>query len=227
MGLPDANVFVEKYIALMRANPRFPSISASHFSPTELASLTHHGFLTSTSATTLRESLLHRSRSNLGTTTSLSATAASQAASGSLAATGGSGAIHSSGGSGGGAFARPTRTEQGGLVSFSLPNMGAYLKLLSTARTHLMTLLNRSSKHHESTKDLLNECWDGGIASDDGATAAKKARGEFVGVLPGRTKKWKQFHGLEFCWVLEECLGSGTLECFQTGSVGVGVRATT
>jgi hypothetical protein len=44
-------------------------------------------------------------------------------------------------------------------------------------------------------------------------------------VLPGRTRKWKDFHGLKFEWVLAECLGAGLVEVFETGSVGLGVRA--
>ncbi len=43
-------------------------------------------------------------------------------------------------------------------------------------------------------------------------------------MLPGRTKKWKQFYGMRFEWVLEECLGTGVVELFETGSVGMGVR---
>lgn len=72
---------------------------------------------------------------------------------------------------------------------------------------------------------LLHERWDGGIMGDDPASRAKKARGESTAVLPGRTKKWKQFYGLRFEWVLEECVGAGLVECFETGSVGIGVRA--
>lgn len=71
----------------------------------------------------------------------------------------------------------------------------------------------------------LKERWDGVVASDDAATTAKRIRGEFVGVLPGKTKKWKQFYGLTFEWVLEECVGAGLVECFETRSVGLGVRA--
>lgn len=72
---------------------------------------------------------------------------------------------------------------------------------------------------------ILNERWDGGIAADGEQSQARKARGEFIGVLPGRTKKWKQFYGLRFEWVLEECVGAGLVELFETGSVGKGVRA--
>lgn len=72
--------------------------------------------------------------------------------------------------------------------------------------------------------DALRDRWDGGIPGSDEQTKAKKARKEFTGVLPGRTKKWKQFYGLRFEWILEECVGAGLVECFDTGSVGLGVR---
>lgn len=67
---------------------------------------------------------------------------------------------------------------------------------------------------------------DGGISGDDPAARAKKYRREFVGVLPSKTRKWKQFYGLSFDWVLAECLGAGLLELFDTGSVGRAVRVT-
>ncbi|KAG7135844.1 hypothetical protein HYQ46_008850 [Verticillium longisporum] len=68
---------------------------------------------------------------------------------------------------------------------------------------------------------LLRERWDGGIASDD-ARKMRRARGEFTGVLPWQTKKWREFYGLEFGWVLAEAMGTGRLEVFETGSVGRG-----
>jgi putative protein kinase ArgK-like GTPase of G3E family len=71
----------------------------------------------------------------------------------------------------------------------------------------------------------LQERWDGGIPGDDRATQSKKTRGEFAGVLPGRTRKWKQFYGMTFDWVLEECVGSGQVEVFETRTVGRGIRA--
>ncbi len=73
--------------------------------------------------------------------------------------------------------------------------------------------------------ELLKEKWDGNIPND-ATSRAKRARGEWTGVLPGRTKKWKEFYGLEFEWVLAECVGAGVVECFDTGSVGWGIRAT-
>jgi len=74
--------------------------------------------------------------------------------------------------------------------------------------------------------DLLRERWDGGITKGSEQEERKKARGEFSGLLPGRTKKWRGFWGLRFEWILEECVGSGLVEIFETGSVGIGVRAT-
>lgn len=107
----------------------------------------------------------------------------------------------------------------------ALPNAGLYLKLLSAGKTHLMSLLLKA-KYRELPVHLLRERWDGGIAGDDPATKAKKYRGEFTGVLAGRTRKWKQFSGLAFDWILAECLGAGLIEAFDTSSVGRAVRAT-
>lgn len=88
-----------------------------------------------------------------------------------------------------------------------------------------MALLAKS-RYRELPIYLLHERWDGGVASEnDAAVQAKKYRGEFTGVLPGRTRKWKQFYGLSFQWVLAECLGGGLIEVFETGSVGRAVRA--
>lgn len=71
---------------------------------------------------------------------------------------------------------------------------------------------------------MLRERWDGGIAADDEAAKRKQYRGEWKGVLPARTKKWREFYGLKFEWVLEEALGSGLIEGFETRSVGMAVR---
>jgi len=144
----------------------------------------------------------------------------SKAASGSLAAVGGEGAVHAAGGSGGGFQSLPGT----GDFTLALPSTGPFLKMLTSARAHLVSLLTKS-KFKEAPLDFLRERWDGGIAADDAATTSKKSRGEFIGVLPGRTKKWKQFYGLSFEWVLEECVGAGMVEVFETRSVGRGVRA--
>lgn len=109
-------------------------------------------------------------------------------------------------------------------LQLALPNMGPYLRLLTQARTHLVSLLHRS-RFREMPLYLLHERWDGGISNDDLAAQAKKYRGEFAGVLPARTRKWRQFWGLRFEFVLAECVGSGLIELFETGSVGKAVRA--
>jgi Serine-threonine protein kinase 19 len=105
----------------------------------------------------------------------------------------------------------------------SLPNTGPYLRLLGSARSHLLALL-KQSKYHEAPLYLLRDRWDGAVESTRSFSMAKRARGEFSGVLPGRTKKWKEFNGMSFRWILEEALGAGLMEIFATGSVGPGVR---
>lgn len=105
----------------------------------------------------------------------------------------------------------------------SLPNTGPYLRLLSAARAHFLSLL-KQSKYHEAPLTLLRDRWDGAVESDRSYSVAKRIRGEFSGVLPGRTKKWKEFNGVSFQWILEETLGAGLVELFDTGSVGPGIR---
>ena len=107
--------------------------------------------------------------------------------------------------------------------NFSLPNTGSHIKLLIEARTHLLNLLKKT-RHREAPMSMLRERWDGGVPALDEQTKAKRARGQFTGVLLGRTKKWKTFWGLRFEWIIEECVGSGLIEVFETGSTGLGVR---
>ena len=107
----------------------------------------------------------------------------------------------------------------------SLPNTGPYLRLLSTTRAHLLSLL-RKTPSHSAPLSLLRDKWDGAIESPEKSFhVAKRARGEFAGILPGRTKKWKDLYGVSLRWVLESCLGAGLVEVFETGCVGPGVRA--
>ncbi|RAQ72193.1 hypothetical protein COH20_009180 [Aspergillus flavus] len=105
----------------------------------------------------------------------------------------------------------------------SLPNTGPYIRLLSAGRAHLLTLV-RKSNSSEVPLHLLRDRWDGAVETDKGFSAAKRIRGEHAGILPGRTKKWKELCGMNFRWVLEEALGAGLIEIFDTGSVGPGVR---
>ena len=105
----------------------------------------------------------------------------------------------------------------------SLPNTGTYLRLLGSGRAHLLALLRRSASG-EAPLGLMKDRWDGAVETDKSYDVAKRARGEFAGVLPGKTKKWKELYGMRFRWVLEEALGAGLVEMFETGSVGPGIR---
>ncbi len=151
-----------------------------------------------------------------------------------MAAVGGKDAIHNAGGRGGirrGSSQPEKLSEEGSeslsreeeRLTLSLPNIGQYLKLLTSGCSHMISLIMKS-KFRETPLYLLRERWDGGISADDPAARAKKYRGELTGILPSKTRKWKQFYGLSFDWVLAECLGAGLVELFETGSVGRAVR---
>ncbi|KAI9800614.1 MAG: hypothetical protein M1833_003272 [Piccolia ochrophora] len=222
----------DKFVKLLRTNPTAQTLPRSLFTEDEARSLMQAGFLTvsDTSSSSTAQTMSRPGAASLGTLMSLSK-AGSRSASGSLAAVGGPGIVHEVGGSGGGrlpSHQTPPPTTRGysptGAFRLSLPTTGPYLRLLTSARTHLMTLLAKS-KHREAPLDILRERWDGGIARDDAAARAKKARAEFVGIVPARTRKWRQFYGLGFDWVLGECLGAGLVELFDTGSVGTAARA--
>lgn len=205
--------------------------------PVEGTALMRAGFVTtSIQLRTSQNSSGSSDAAALGTSTSISSI--SRAASGSLAAVGGEGAFHGAGG-GGGILGRgdlysedqslsdyQNLLKKDGDFCLSVPSTGPYLRLLILARTHLMTLLARS-KYREAPLYLLRERWDGGISREDAVSKSKKARGEFAGILPSKTRKWKQFYGVSFDWVLGQCLGAGLIEVFETGSVGRGVRAAT
>ena len=106
----------------------------------------------------------------------------------------------------------------------SLPNTGTYLRLLGSGRAHLLALLRRSASG-EVPLGLLKDRWDGAVETEKSFHLAKRARGEFAGILPGKTKKWKELYGMHFRWALEEALGAGLVEIFETGSVGPGIRS--
>lgn len=165
-----------------------------------------------------------RSDSSMGTLASLS-TVGSRNASGSTAAVGGLSAIHDAGGGGlGRGIVGPGNNVSSTMTvyHFSLPSVGIYLRLLEAARAHLVTLLSKS-KFKEAPKDLLRDRWDGGVTS---GVQTGAGGGLASTLLPAKTRKWKQFYGLRFEWILEECLGTGLVEIFDTGSVGHGVRLT-
>ncbi|KAL1861454.1 hypothetical protein Daus18300_008847 [Diaporthe australafricana] len=157
--------------------------------------------------------------------TNISLAAVSRAAAGSLEAVGGEGAVHVSGGSG--ARSGGSSTYQGGPgvdLSLAVPGQGPYLKLVSAALLHLTAILTKSA-YREMPETLLRERWDGGVAKQESKQhASKRERREFAGVLPARTRKWRDFHGMTFDWILHEAVGAGLVEVFETGSVGRGVR---
>ncbi|ROW01699.1 hypothetical protein VSDG_01980 [Cytospora chrysosperma] len=155
--------------------------------------------------------------------TSISLETVSRAAAGSVDAVGGEGAVHASGGSGGGRAGGRGLQPGGAEISLAVPGQGAYLKLVSAALSQLTGILGKSV-FKEMPENLLRERWDGGVANGSKQHAGKRERREFVGVLPGRTKKWKDFYGMAFDWVLHEAVGAGLVEVFVTGSVGRGIR---
>ena len=215
-----------KYLEVLRSNPTALTISGSNFTKSEAIALMTASFLTASHPTKMSDFLRPGvSSPSSGSLASLSS-AGSTAASGSVDAVGGSGAVYSSGGGGRGLNCQDDSLAAKQAFAPSLPNIGSYLKLLVSARQHVISLLSKSSpRHREAPLTLIKERWDGGIASDDPASKARAARGESMAVLPGRTKKWRSFWGLRFEWVLEEAVGGALLECFNTGSVGIGVRA--
>ena len=138
-------------------------------------------------------------------------------------AIGGQGAIYRIGGGGtSGLKGSSMSGKPSGNLRMSLPNVGSFLKLVQGAQEHLMNLLAKS-KYREAPLYLIKERWDGGIFTK---TPYGRSKDPFKMINPGKTRKWKDFHGLQFDWVLAECLGRGLIELFNTRSVGLGVRVT-
>ncbi|TKA71126.1 hypothetical protein B0A55_08218 [Friedmanniomyces simplex] len=216
---------MEKYLASMAATPGSATTTTTGLERQEVQQLVCAGFLTNLTAMASAASLF--AAPGISTLLDLSK-AGHSAPTGSLAAIGGRGAIQESGGGGSALATRDYRLSTANAMSpemtFSLPNTGAYLKLLSSARLHLLHLLKQlSPRYKEATRHLLKEKWEGNVLGDT-ASVAKRARGEWNGVLPGKTKRWRDFHGLRFEWVLEECVGCGMVEVFETGMGVMGVR---
>ncbi|KAM0286997.1 hypothetical protein ACHAQH_000682 [Verticillium albo-atrum] len=213
----------ELYLKYLQNNPRAGSMSVGTCDEKQGDALVRAGFLTGGTTTRDEGASLGGFYGRPEDKTSLaSINAASRAPSGSIEAVGGVGALQNAGGGSG----APRHGRGGGgpepEYRIAAPGHGSYLKLVTAAVDHLMSMLSRS-KYGEMPEYLLRERWDGGIASDD-ARKMRRARGEFTGVLPWQTKKWRELYGLEFGWVLAEAMGTGRLEVFETGSVGRGVR---
>lgn len=210
----------QKFLSDLRSANTIQALHSSAYTASEINTLVRAGYITTKSPFGANVGNAF-SPKQISAGTQLSISSISRAASGSVAAVGGDDAFHKAGGRGG----APSSNDGKALMELqlSLPGMGQFLKLVLAAREHLLALL-RKSRFHEVPLYLLRERWDGGIASDDGAAKAKKYRGEFAGVLPARTRKWKQFYGIRFDWVLAECVGAGLIELFETGSVGQAAR---
>lgn len=206
------------FIELLRRHPRATSLAAYHFLPDDITALRNAGFLLSSGLS--NEFTVATAAGNR-----LAPATISRKASGSVEAAGGQAAFDRLGGIGSARTTNPegSSAQPGTELTLSLPNTGVYLRLLHEARAHLLELLGRS-KYREAPLYVLRERWDGGIDSGTKASNAKRVRGEFTGILPGKTKKWKQLYGLNFDWILEECLGAGLVQLFDTSSVGYGIR---
>ncbi|EXJ96318.1 hypothetical protein A1O1_01444 [Capronia coronata CBS 617.96] len=214
---------VTDFCNVLRRQPRATFISPRDLPPSHVTALTRAGFLVSSSLSGSRS--LSLAGSSLVSTTKIS-----RAASGTSDAVGGDAAFENLGGVGTAKRRQSSlhfsQTFQGSDLALSVPNIGPYLRLLSAGRAHLLELLGKS-KYREGPLYLLRERWDGAVDSDNRASVAKRIRGEFSGVMPAKTKKWRDLYGLNFDWVVEECLGAGLIELFETRSVGLGIRALT
>lgn len=213
----------DKYLALLDESRGTSTVDVRSLEKQEVQALVRAGFLTNPSA--VAGGLFAAP----GTSSLLSiSSAGSTAPTGSLAAVGGVDALHSSGGSGSALATQPNRPRYDKLshtMTLSLPGTGAYLALLISSRSHLLSLLKQiSPRFKESTVEVLREKWEGNVLGD-AASVAKRARGEWRGVLPGRTKKWREFWGRAFQGVLAEAVGMGAVEVFGTGMGSIGVRA--
>ena len=208
---------------VLRRHPRTTSIPSHDLPASHATALTRTGFLVSSSLTGSRNL-------SLAGASLVSMPRISRAASGSSDAVGGDAAFENLGGVGAArrftSFSQQTQGPQTNELALSVPNIGPYLRLLSAGRAHLIELLGKS-KYKEAPLYLLRERWDGAVDSDNRVSTAKRIRGEFSGIMPAKTRKWKDLYGLNFDWVVEECLGAGLIELFETRSVGLGVRGLT
>ncbi|RYP17243.1 hypothetical protein DL765_004628 [Monosporascus sp. GIB2] len=223
----------DAFVAYMKCNPGTQTVRRESLSETQTSQLIQAGFLTAhhtgiASYAAMSSTMnLYSRPEDKGTLTSLETVSRQPA--GSLGTVGGEGAVHNAGGSGGrsrSASAAAIAAHNGGAATelkLAVPGNGTFLKLLSAALDHLVWLLGRS-RFREAPESVLRDRWVGGVAGTEARRAGKHSRGEFAGVLLGQTRKWRQFYGLSFDWVLREAVGSGLVEVFETGSVGRGVR---
>ncbi|KAJ5286814.1 hypothetical protein N7478_002500 [Penicillium angulare] len=194
----------DRFIDILNRMGTHSALSQGVFAPEEYRALMRAGFLVSSSSFT-QGSLSIASLPNLPTAAISSASRSTSA--------------HSQ-------PDQPVQSDsqaRAATLFLSLPNIGTFLRLLGAGRAHLLSLLKRSPSG-EVPLGLLKDRWDGAVETNKSFHLAKRARGEFAGILPGKTKKWKDLYGMQFRWVLEEALGAGLVEIFETGSVGPGIR---
>jgi hypothetical protein len=219
----DAEV-KEKYISLLLTHRTSPTTPTSSLSDSEERDLVNAGYLTSPNALSSMLGDLFMPPGSSNSLASVSS-AGSRAATGTLAAVGGAGAVHDSGGSGSrGIRSSGLASSKQREMTFAMPGTGIYLKLLVAARQHFLHILKSiSPRHREATMEILKEKWEGNTPNDP-VNRLKRERGEWAGVLPGKTKRWREFYGMRFECVLAECVGAGLVELFDTGAVGMAVR---
>lgn len=207
---------VENFLHLLGTIPRATSVSAKMFFPEQLTALAKAGYLVSSS--------LSRDNVSLSGSSLVAMPSISRAASGSVAAVGGEAAFEQLGGVGSARrVSEPGIAQAGHDMHLSLPNIGTYIRLLKDGRTYLLELLSKS-QHREVPLYLLKEQWNGEVDPGNRSSIARRIRGDFSGIMPAKTKKWKHLSGLNFDWALEECIGAGLVEAFDTHSVGLGIR---
>ncbi|RYP06068.1 hypothetical protein DL764_003358 [Monosporascus ibericus] len=223
----------DAFVAYMKGNTGMQTVGGESLSKIQTSQLIQAGFLTAhhtgiTSYASMSSTMnLYSRPEDKGTLTSLETVSRQPA--GSLGTVGGEGAVHNAGGSGGrtrSTSAAASAAHSSGAATelkLAVPGNGTFLTLLSAALEHLVWLLGRS-RFREVPESVLRDRWVGGVVGGEARHAGKHSRGEFAGVLPGQTRKWRQFYGLSFDWVLREAVGSGLVEVFETGSVGRGVR---
>ncbi|KAI0120279.1 serine-threonine protein kinase 19-domain-containing protein [Hypoxylon sp. NC0597] len=218
----------DSLIKFLRENPGTQALKPSALRASEIDQLFRAGFLTThhtgaihygSSSHTMN---LYSRPEDKVTLTSIDNV--SRQPTGSLGAVGGEGVVHKSGGSGAGSLGMSWLDTSATELKLAVPGNGTFLKLLSSALDHLVSLMGKS-RFREAPETVLRDRWDGGVAKEEARYAAKRSRGEFAGILPGQTRKWRQFYGLSFDWVLQEAVGSGLVEVFETRSVGRGIRA--
>ena len=204
-GISKTDVSAEKFLDILNRIGSCSAISQSAFTQDEYRALIRAGFLVLSSSYT-------QGSLRIASLPKLPGAAVSAASR--------SGPVHDSGAD---QSVQTDAQARAATLFLALPNTGTYLRLLGTGRAHLLALLQRSSCG-EAPLRLLRDRWDGSVETEKSFHLAKRARGEFAGVLPGKTKKWKELYGMHFHWVLEEALGAGLVELFETGSVGPGIR---